>query len=220
MGGFYGSIQFRSDDRDAVLRLAETIAKERACKFLCGPPLRGWIGLYPNSNGQDEGIASALAETWPGELLYLLVHDDDVFVYRYFRAGARIDAYWSAPGYFGDENRATQERETGNPDAYAHLVVGRVDRVQALLDRSKGRRTLELERLLEFAKLLGVVNAGTAYEYLENWRARRDSRMAPVRPHPRPCGRAGRRPACEGGARCRAQTAHGSWLAARGDRTA
>ena len=169
VGGHYGSIQFRADDRNEVLPILQSIASDGERRFLCGPSLNGWVGAYPSGNGQDERVAEACAARWPRELLYLSVHDDDLLVYRYFSGGKLRDAYWSRPGYFSESDRAEREAEAGAPETYAHLIVGGLERVRAVLDRGeRNKRTFELERLLELGKLLRIVNAGTAYEYLED----------------------------------------------------
>lgn len=169
MGGFYGSVQFRTDDRGSILPLLEDIAKDGSHRFLCGPVIDGWVGVYPSGSGQDEAVAKTLGARWPGELFYLAVHDDDVLIYRYFRAGDCKDAYWSKPGYFGEENRKEQEAEAGDPQRYAHLLKGDIAAVQRLLVRGDEQRpTFEYERLVPFGALLGMANVATSYEYLDN----------------------------------------------------
>jgi hypothetical protein len=169
MGGFYGSIHFRTDAQGEVQPLLDDASKASGRRFLCGPPLNGWVSAYPDGSGQNDRDAAALAERWPGELLYLAVHDDDILIYRYFRAGALVDSYWSLPGYFGEDNRTAQEAEAGAPDTYAHLLRGSVERSRSLLDRGKSNKPiLEVDRLVAFTKLLGIVNGVTSYEYLEN----------------------------------------------------
>src|SRR5262245_35584986 len=68
VGGFYGSIQFRADDSEGVLAIVREIANGSSDRFLCGPPLNGWVGVYPSGNGQDERIVRACAGKWSGEL--------------------------------------------------------------------------------------------------------------------------------------------------------
>ena len=47
MGGFYGSVQVRSEDRDAVLAAAEQVAAQLNLRMLVGPVINAWIGIYP-----------------------------------------------------------------------------------------------------------------------------------------------------------------------------
>src|SRR5690348_11725413 len=61
MGAFYGSIHVRTEDRAAVLAAVAQIARKQKTRFLVGPVLRGWVGVYPSTNGQDQGITRALA---------------------------------------------------------------------------------------------------------------------------------------------------------------
>jgi hypothetical protein len=69
-----------------VLSRLTDLARTSGRRFLCGPPLGGWVGAYPNERGQDEQVAAELANQWPGELLYLAVH---VLLRDGFEAGER-----------------------------------------------------------------------------------------------------------------------------------
>src|SRR5258705_4223 len=104
MGGHYGSVQVWSEDRQRVLAVAEEIARAKQIKMLVGPALKGWIGIYPENNGQDETVGREFAQRLDGYLIHLLVHDDDIFLYWFFHDGREIDSYYSRPGYFGDDN--------------------------------------------------------------------------------------------------------------------
>ena len=61
MGSFYGSIQIRTDERESVLRAVEAIAAGRERRFLCGPVLSGWVGVYPDQSGQSSSDGDATA---------------------------------------------------------------------------------------------------------------------------------------------------------------
>lgn len=167
MGGHYGSVQVRSGDRSAVKAVAEQVANNLKIRLLMGPAIEGWIGLYPENNGQDEQVSKEVARLIDGYVLHLLVHDDDIFAYRLFHDRQLIDSYWSAPGYFGDENREAEEKMVGNPEAFRPLINDRVGRLGALLARDDSKPAFESERLGEFAKLLRISNAVQAYEYLK-----------------------------------------------------
>lgn len=166
MGGHYGSVQVRSEDHDRIRAAAEQVASEMKIRVLVGPVLNGWIGLYPQNNGQDDAVARAIAQRVEGHVLHLLVHDDDIFAYWLYFNGLLIDSYWSAPGYFGEKHRAAEEKMIGNPEAFRPLIAEKVRDLPSLLDRDKGKRVMEYERLAEFAKVLGISNAVQAYEYL------------------------------------------------------
>jgi hypothetical protein len=114
MGSFYGSVQVRSEDRSAIISAAEQVARDRKIKALVGPLLDGWVGIYPENNGQDEGVSEAIAALVSADVLQLMVHDDDVTAYRWWREGKLVDAYWSMPGYFGDEGREREEAQASS----------------------------------------------------------------------------------------------------------
>ncbi|MDR3619833.1 MAG: hypothetical protein P4L85_10830 [Paludisphaera borealis] len=90
MGAFYGSVQVRSEDREAVRSALEKLARKGG-RFLLGPSLNGWIGVYPDGGGQDFGVAKSLARKLSGEFVAVFVHDDDVFAYEYHRNKKCVD---------------------------------------------------------------------------------------------------------------------------------
>jgi len=167
MGGHYGSVQVRSGDRNAVKAVAEHVANAMKIRLLIGPVIDGWVGLYPENNGQDEKVGQEVARLTDGHVLHLLVHDDDIFAYWLYHDRHLIDSYWSVPGYFGDQNRDSEEKMVGNPEVFRPLIQDRVSRLSALLARGDAKPAFESERLSEFAKLLQIANAVQAYEYLK-----------------------------------------------------
>ena len=90
MGAFYGSVQVQSEDRESVLGVVNSIAK-RKHRFLVSPVLNGWIGIYPNHNGQDDKVGQSVAKRLDGDVIQVVVHDDDVFYYWYYRDGNLVD---------------------------------------------------------------------------------------------------------------------------------
>ena len=164
MGGHYGTIHVRTEDRDAVRVAVESLACERTRRFLIAPAINGWVTLYPENNGQDPAVSEALAAKLAEKtLIHCLVHDDDVFAYWLFEGGRIVDTYNSCPDYFGDHNPPPRG---GNASALSHLLLdqGKVGELQALLDEDSF--DFELERQDQFAALLGLPNTAYAYEYL------------------------------------------------------
>jgi hypothetical protein len=169
MGGFYGSVQIRSEDRDSVRAAVERIATGRR-RFLIGPPLGGWIGVYPSGSGQDFGVAKDLAARLPGELIAMLVHDNDIFAYEYYRDGDRIDQYDSIPDYFHEVSDEERRSLRGRPEAIEHLARDPVAFAavrQRLAAQAVKREVFASDLLLAFAEALGIRNALTSYEYLQ-----------------------------------------------------
>jgi hypothetical protein len=166
MGAHFGTIHVRTDDRDEVKRVVETLVSKRTGQFLIAPAIDGWVTVFPENNGQDDGISKALAEKLPNKtVIHALVHDDDIFAYWYFEGGALKDRYNSCPDYFDDKN---MEPRGGNAQAFTDLLKdsGKISKLQSLLDADK--ITFEGERFEQFANTLGLPNAVTAYEYLQD----------------------------------------------------
>ncbi len=166
MGAHYGTIHVLTEDRDEVKRAVESITSKRTKRFLIAPPIDGWVTVFPENNGQDDSVSEALAEKLPTKtVLCTLVHDDDIFAYSYFENGALKDRYNSCPNYFDDKNT---EPRGGNAKAFAELLKDgkKISKLQSLLDEKS--MTFEGERLEQFAGLLNLPNAVTAYEYLQD----------------------------------------------------
>ncbi len=169
MGGFYGSIHVKTTDRASVQRAVEAIAKKQKNRFLLAPALNGWVSVYPETHGQDERVAKALARQIAGDVVYLLVHDDDVFAYSYFNDGKLIDEFNSRPDYFAKTPAKTKAKLRGKPLLLQQLLApGKsVEDLISLLASETVERTVFASELMQrFADLLGLPNAVNAYEYL------------------------------------------------------
>jgi len=168
MGAHYGSVQVWSKDHKHVLTVAEQVARDLHIRMLVGPELNGWIGLYPEGNGQDQRVGQAVAELWNGYVLTLLVHDDDIFAYWFFNSGEIVDSYWSVPGYFGDEDLEEQKRMEGNAEIFRPVAQYNVEELSQILERGESLPTFASEQLDRFAKVLGIANVLAAYEYMKD----------------------------------------------------
>jgi WD40 repeat protein len=167
MGGFYGSIQVRTTDRAAVKAAAEAVATARKIRCLIGPEMNGWVGVYPEGSGQDGTVGQQLAERVGGYAIHLLVHDDDILAYWLWSDGQLLDRYHSSPGYFGEENRAGEEPLVGDPKQFAFVLdVAAQTKLAKLIDRD-AKEVFEVERLRRLARLLGIENVLTSYEYFK-----------------------------------------------------
>ena len=164
MGAHYGSVQVRSDDRDRVKAVAETVARLMKIRMLVAPAVNGWIAIFPEGNGQDERVGREIAKRIDGTLLQLMVHDDSIFAYWLYRNGEGIDSYWSKPGYFGEKHRAEQEKMAGDPEVFRLIIHEKVDLLPAILSR-QNTPVMASNQLEEFAKVLGISNSLNAYEY-------------------------------------------------------
>src|SRR5690242_12769068 len=100
MGAHYRSIQIRGENRTSVVAVAEDIARAQNGKLLLGPLLNGWIGLYLHDSLPGEGLAGKISKSLKTDVLDLVVHDSDIFIYSFYQQGRLIDKYSSSPDYF------------------------------------------------------------------------------------------------------------------------
>jgi hypothetical protein len=167
MGAFYGAVYIRTEERDQVREILEEIAGKKKTRFLLAPPFQGWTGVYPDTSGQDENVAKAIARRTPADVLQVIVHDDDVFCYFYYRAGRLVDQYNSRPDYFESVDEEAREELRGRPDLLRDLLpdAESVAALEAIL-REAGEQLFASQSLEQFAQLLHLPNSLTCYDYL------------------------------------------------------
>lgn len=169
MGAFYGSIHIRTKSADSVSKALARVAKEMDCKFLLGPQRQGWISVFPDNSGQNDGVSARIAEIIPEDIFHLILHDDDVFIYKFYRKGGLVDYYNCCPDYFGGASEAEKQACRGRPELFKELLPGpeSLNKIKALLAMDKGKFVFESERMTQFVEMLGLENALSSYEYLQ-----------------------------------------------------
>jgi len=158
----------RGEDERAVQKILQDLSAKKEWRFLLAPPLQTWIAVYPEHHGQDDRVSRAIAKRWATDVLHVLVHDDDIFCYFYYRAGKLVDQYDSNPDYFRKASAAKKARLRGEPASFRELLAEKqLRRLEELLHpESHARPTFASEVLQSFAGLLELPNALTSYEYL------------------------------------------------------
>jgi hypothetical protein len=166
MGTFFGSVHVRTTDRSAVGKAAETVAARHRIKFFLAPAIDGWTTLFPCGHGQDDKPARDLAAALPNfDIFHVVLHDDDIFAYNFFRNGRLFDEYSSSPDYFQRVSEEERDRQRGRPERYADILGTTLPALDSLLHRSTCDASAQFER---FAQLLHLPNAATSFEYLED----------------------------------------------------
>ncbi len=171
MGAFYGSVQVRCATRETLLEVLEDLSAKKKTRFWLGPVLGSWTGVYPMLHGLDPSIARDLARRLGGELFYLVVHDDDVFAYEYYRDGKRVDQYCSRPDYLGKPTAAAAKAVRGQPKKFAHLTADSKSFAQfenRIAEQADRPAVFASELLIGLAAALGMANVQTSYEYLSD----------------------------------------------------
>ncbi len=165
MGAFFDSIHARTEDIAAVQKTLEQVTMRCDAKFLLGPALNGWISILPGGSGPDESLSQEIAKTLACDVFHLAVHDDDVFMYFFFRGGKLVDQYNSCPDYFDGATDAEIEKSQGCPELFQDLLPdpASLKKLKELL--AADRFTFEAQRMSEFSELFGLSNAATSYDY-------------------------------------------------------
>ena len=168
MGAFYGSIHLRTKKRNRVRAALQGLAGDTP--LLVAPALDGWVGVYPEGNGQDAELAGKIARAVGGIALYVFLHDGDLFGYCYYREGQVVDEYCSAPDYFEPASESERQRLRGRPEALAELLPrrGAAAELENVLHPHADGRGFAVAglALLKFARLLRLPNVMTSYEDL------------------------------------------------------
>jgi tetratricopeptide (TPR) repeat protein len=168
MGAFFDSIHVRTENSGTVQNALEQIAKEADCKFLFGPALKGWISIFPSESGRNEPISTKIAKFISNDVFHLIVHDDDIFFYYFYRSGKLIDRYNSWPDSFEEVSEDEKQQCQGHPELFQDLLrkPESLSKLKTLLTADKF--TFESERMTQFVKLFGLSNALTSYDYLRS----------------------------------------------------
>jgi WD40 repeat protein len=169
MGAFFGSIHVRTESSDTVQKALEQVAKGADCKFLLGPALNGWISVFPHNGGQSAEISTEIAKHLPHDIFHLVVHDDDIFCYYFYRNGQEVDQYNSCPDYFEKVSDEEKQKCQGHPELFQDLLrkPELLSKLKTLLAADGEKFTFEHERMEQFVDLLGLSNALSSYEYLQ-----------------------------------------------------
>jgi hypothetical protein len=169
MGAHYRSVQVRGGQRNAIIRAAEALVAPKHGKFLVGPGINGWTGIYLDDSMPCNEFARALAKQLEAVVFDLIVHDSGIFMYNFYRGAELADEYCSCPDYFEEVPAAEHQRLKGKPEVFRDLVDAneKMTVLEQLLAAPKGEEFLFEERRLErFAELLGINNTLSSYEYL------------------------------------------------------
>lgn len=122
MGAWFDSIHIKTENRDAVREALGQAAKQSRIKFLLGPPVRGWISVFPSDSGREELVSAQIARALPQAIFHLSVHDDDDFVYHFYREGRLIDRYNSDPDSFEEASEEEKQQCLGHPELFQDLI--------------------------------------------------------------------------------------------------
>ena len=136
MGEFYYSISIKSDDAESLRSVLETLAASGEAKFYLAPPRNGWMNIYPSISGLAESIVGKLSSSIAGDVVQLMVHDGDVFLYEYYRSGQLADRYSSVPDYFGPVSKRERAALRGRAESFTPLISqADVDKLTAILSK-------------------------------------------------------------------------------------
>ena len=170
MGASFDSIHIRTENSDLVRKALDQVAKGSDCKFLMGPAINGWTSVFPSDSGQNDEICARIAGLIPDDIFHLIVHDDDIFIYCFYRDGELVDQYNSNPNYPDEADEEENQECQGHPELFKHLLPQpkSLTKLKTFLAADPGRKKFlfESERMAQFVELLGLSNALASYDYL------------------------------------------------------
>ncbi len=169
MGASFTNCHVRTSNFDLCSKALSEVASARA--FLTAPK-KGWISVYDEaSETQDlaevERVAKGLSKRIQMDVIALLLHDSDVFIYQAYRKGKLVDQFNSQPDYFGPVTASKRKKWAGNPDKLRALAPPGVtaERIGRVL---KKKVLFQEELTAAFARLMGISadRACTGFRYV------------------------------------------------------
>lgn len=172
MGNFYTNYTLRGPTQREV---AAALAGRTA---VVTPKKRGCVVVFDEASEQQDpetigSLAGDLARQFRCPVLAVMNHDDDIFWYQLYVAGALEDEYDSCPEYFDPDAEPAHPKGGDADKLCAAFESDEVDEVSAILRRSSlddEGYTFEVERHEELVRALGLPDygVGLGYEYLAN----------------------------------------------------
>jgi|688.fasta_scaffold142541_2 DNA-binding protein YbaB len=102
MGNFYSNITLSTDDRDRVINF---LIQQKRHTFVY--PIDKFICVFPKNDAAMFEMALKLSDECKCAAFAVMIHDDDVLVYKLFDSGNLLDEYNSSPGYFSGIDQAS-----------------------------------------------------------------------------------------------------------------
>jgi len=167
MGNFYANVTLRSAETDSVV---QTLTYLRRRAFVA-PARNGATVVYDQAieDGQSElkGLAAELSRRHACDALAVMIADDDVLWYGFYRGGRLHHEYDSNPSY--DSGDPPEPPEGGDAGALA-AAFGAGDqaaRLEQVLRAPSGEDdfVFEHERHAEIVRLLGLPDIAVASGY-------------------------------------------------------
>ncbi|MGL4942944.1 MAG: ankyrin repeat domain-containing protein [Thermoguttaceae bacterium] len=172
MGAFYCSINVRCDNQQTVNEVLKTLLRPVVACFI-SPCHNGWVSIFPDECDAD-GLSKLISQQMTTSVLYVNVHDSDVFCYSYYRNGQEIDSFCSNPDYFNqislELEQVVLEKNNGHSAVFLELLSRSDDleKLETALEKMKTIPLCEDDSDRFFCELLGLDGALNAYSYLKN----------------------------------------------------
>ncbi|MBS2002172.1 MAG: YbaB/EbfC family nucleoid-associated protein [Candidatus Obscuribacterales bacterium] len=160
MGNFYSNITLSTGERDKVINF---LIEQKRHTFVY--PIDDFICVFPKHDSVLFELAEQLSALLKCPAFAVMIHDDDLLIYKLFDSGKLLDQYNSCPGYFSGVD---QPSSGGDPEKLC-LVYSAPDEVEALEEILRKNYTFESNRHdAIIAKLnLPYCTVGSGFGYLE-----------------------------------------------------
>ncbi len=160
MGNFYSNITLSTDDKDQVI---EFLIKRKCHTFVY--PIDEFICVFPKHDSFLFELAEQLSDAMRCAAFAVMIHDDDLLIYKLFQSGKLLDEYNSFPGYF----EGLDTPSSGGDAEKVCQVYSAPQEVEALEEILRKKYTFESNRHdAIIAKLnLPYCTVGSGFGYIQ-----------------------------------------------------
>lgn len=160
MGNFYSNITLSTDERDKVINF---LIEKKLHTFVY--PIDDFICVFPKQDAVLFELAEQLSALMKCSAFAVMIHDDDLLIYKLFDSGKLLDHYNSFPGYFS----GIDEPSSGGDPEKLCLVYSVPEEAAALEEILRKKYTFESNRHdAIIAKLnLPYCTVGSGFGYLQ-----------------------------------------------------
>lgn len=165
MGGFYLSLQARSDDLQHVAQALEKLCTKYSAnnmRLYFAEPINGWIGIYPLIDEISEKLAKDLSGEINSLVLLLSSFDEDDFNCQFYRDN-KLTGELIVGGERSNTDPAAISKALDNLSQICDSHI--LDELKDYLAQSEDI-VFHSQVLMEFCRYIGILNALMSFDYI------------------------------------------------------